>query len=178
MCSHAHAVAGNACPNDATYIHGRGGDVPVALPLLSGTKKMDIDVTVHNPLQSCVVNNTPYTDAFECAPRNIPSRKAGNIPTSRNIPSNVVNNPTRNMSTDAPTKIPFGNCSEIPSKSSGITRIIPTHTSIPCAMLNAQNSQATEPRIDMPQIRQQSLNIRDRKSNKSVGSSRSDEDVG
>jgi hypothetical protein len=115
-CSHACAIAGNACPNDATYKLGRGGDISIALPL-----------------QSCGVNNTPYTGAFECAPSNIPSRNTGNIPTSRNIPSNVVNNPTRNTrNTYASTKIPFGNCSEIPSNSSGITRNIPTHINFMC----------------------------------------------
>jgi hypothetical protein len=117
---------GNACLNDATYIFGRGGDIPVALPLLSGAKTTDINVIVHNPFQLCVANNMPYTGTFECAPRNIPSSNTGNIPTSRNIPSNVVNNPTRKMSNDASTKIPFGNCSKIPSSSSGTTRNIPT----------------------------------------------------
>jgi hypothetical protein len=117
MCSHTCAVAGNANTNDATYILGRGADVPVALPLLSGTEKMDIDVTVHNLLQLCVVNNTPYTGTFECAVRNTPSRNTENIPASRNIPSDVVNNPTRNMSTDASTKIPFGNFSKRTSNS-------------------------------------------------------------
>jgi hypothetical protein len=92
MCNHALEIADNTCPNNATYTLGRRGDISVTLPLLSGAKITDINETVYHPLQLCVANNMLYTGAYNRAPRNIPSSNTGNIPTSRNIVSNVANN--------------------------------------------------------------------------------------
>jgi hypothetical protein len=117
MCSHACAVAENTCPKDATYTLRGGGDVLVTLSRLAGTKMTDIGAVVNNPFQLSVANNMPHINDFECVSRNIPSSNSENIPTSRNILRNVVDNPTWNMSNDTSTKFPFGNSSKRTSNS-------------------------------------------------------------
>jgi hypothetical protein len=69
---------------------------------------LDIGAVINNPFHLSVANNMPHINDFECASRNIPSSNSENIPTSRNILRNVVDNSTWNMSNDTSTKFPFG----------------------------------------------------------------------